>query len=98
MILFNCGCSIRDDCDRLWHSFKLSLDKGASYCDTKMIQICAFLIFALMLGNTGNTLAGETMKLSENDSGKTVEICVGDELSCIVRKSNYGLCLGGELA
>jgi predicted secreted protein len=33
-----------------------------------------------MLGITGNTLAGVAMKLSENDSGKTVEILVGDEL------------------
>jgi len=33
-----------------------------------------------MLGNVNNILAGESMKLSENDSGKTVEITVGDEL------------------
>ena len=37
-----------------------------------------------MLGNAGNTLAGETMKLSENDSGKTVEIGVGDEMEVIL--------------
>ena len=37
-----------------------------------------------MLGCAGNTLAGEPMKLSENDSGKTVEICVGDELEVVL--------------
>jgi len=37
-----------------------------------------------MWGNAGNTLAGESMKLSENDSGKTVEIRVGDELDVIL--------------
>lgn len=37
-----------------------------------------------MLGNTGNTLAGEPMKLNETDSGKTVEICVGDELEVVL--------------
>lgn len=84
MILFNSGCSIRDDFNRFWHSFKLSLAKVANYCNTKMIQICAFIIFALMLGNAGNTLAGEFMKLSENDSGKTVEICVGDEFEVVL--------------
>jgi predicted secreted protein len=38
------------------------------------------IVFTFMLGYAGNALAGESMKLSENDSGKTVEICVGDEL------------------
>ena len=37
-----------------------------------------------MLANAGNTLAGETMKLSESDSGKTVEIVIGDELEVIL--------------
>ena len=37
-----------------------------------------------MLVNAGNTLAGDAMKLSENDSGKTVEIRVGDELEVVL--------------
>jgi inhibitor of cysteine peptidase len=45
-----------------------------------MIKTFAIIIFALMLGNTATTLTGESMKLSENDSGKTVEISVGGEL------------------
>jgi inhibitor of cysteine peptidase len=51
---------------------------------TVMIKTCAIIIFALVLGNAGNTLAGEAMKLYENDSGKTVEICVGDELEVVL--------------
>lgn len=42
------------------------------------------LIFVLMLSHMDNTSAGETMKLSENDTGKTVEISVGDELEIAV--------------
>lgn len=80
MILFICMCSIRDHADRFRHFSKLSLDKVANYCNTKIFQTSAIIIFALMLGNTATTLAGESMKLSENDSGKTVEIHVGDEL------------------
>jgi inhibitor of cysteine peptidase len=53
------------------------MDKVANYGDTTIIQTCAILIFALTLGNT---LAGESMKLSENDSGRTVEILIDDEL------------------
>jgi predicted secreted protein len=75
---------IRDHSDRFWRSFKLSLDKVANYSNTKMIQTCAIIIFALMLGNAGNTLAGESMRISENDSGKTVEIGVGDELEVVL--------------
>ena len=37
-----------------------------------------------MLSNTATTLAGESMKLSENDSGKKVEIGVGEELEVIL--------------
>ena len=47
-------------------------------------NLCAIIIFVLMWGNASNTLAGESMKLSENDSGKTVEICVGDELEVVL--------------
>jgi inhibitor of cysteine peptidase len=72
--------SIRDHADRFRHFFKLSVDKAASYGRTKIILTCAIIIFALMLGNTATALAGESMKLSEKDSGKTVEISVGGEL------------------
>lgn len=41
-------------------------------------------IFALMLGNAGNTFASESMRLSESDSGKTVEVGVGDELEIVL--------------
>jgi len=84
VMLFNDGYSIRDHSYRFWHSFKLSLDKAASYGYTIIIQSGAIIIFALILGNAGNSLAGESMKLSENDSGKTVEIHVGDELEVIL--------------
>ena len=84
MMPFNYWCIIRDHSDRFWHSFKLSLDKVANFGNTKMIKTFAIIIFALMLGNAGTALAGESMKLSENDSGKTVEILVGDELEVIL--------------
>jgi len=84
MILFNIGCGIRDNYGGLLYAFKLSLDKVANFSGTKIILTCAILIFALSLANTGNTLAGESMKLSENDSGKTVEIGVGEELEVIL--------------
>ena len=80
MILFNIGCGIRDNYGWLLYAFKLTLDKVANFSGTKIILTCAILIFALSLANTSNTLAGESMKLSENDSGKIVEISVGDEL------------------
>jgi len=60
------------------------MDKVANFSKPKIIQTCAILIFALSLTNAGNTLAGESMKLSENDSGKTVEIGVGEELEVIL--------------
>jgi len=77
----------RNNSDRFWHFFKLSLDKVANYGNTKVIQTCAIIFFALMLGIvviTGNPLVGESMKLNEKDSGKTVEILVGDELEVIL--------------
>jgi len=84
MILCNCDCSIRINLDSFRHPFRLIMDKVASYGNPKVIKTCAILIFALMLSNTGNTLAGESMKLSENDSGKKVEIGVGEELEVIL--------------
>ncbi len=63
---------------------KLSVDKVIGYLNTKWLQIGAILFFALMLGHVDNTLAGQAMKLNENDSGKTVEIGVGDDLDVML--------------
>ena len=70
--------------DRFRLNVKLSLDKVAGYIITKGIQTGAVICFALMLGNVDNTLAGQAMKLNENDSGKTVEIGVGDDLNVML--------------
>ena len=70
--------------DRFRLNVKLNLDKVAGYINTKGTQTGAIIFFALMLGNVDNTLAGQAMKLNENDSGKTVEIGVGDELHVIL--------------
>ena len=84
MIPFNYGCSIRNHSDRFRPVFELSLDKVANEGNTKIIKICSSIIFALMWGNAGNTSAGEALKLYENDSGKTVEIRIGDELEVVL--------------
>ena len=84
MMLFNCKCNLRDHFGYFWHSFKSSLDKLANNENIKKIQPCAVMFFALMLSNAGTTLAGESMKLNENDSGKTVEIRIGDELEVVL--------------
>jgi len=84
MMLLNYGFSVRDHSYLFWYSTKLSLDKVAIDSNTKIIKICAIIIFALMLGNAGTTLASESMKLNENDSGNTVEIHIGDELEVIL--------------
>lgn len=60
------------------------MDKAAIDNYAKTIHFGAMLIFVLMLSHMDNTSAGETMKLSENDAGKTVEISVGDELEIAV--------------
>jgi predicted secreted protein len=83
-MLFHYGCSIQEHSDRFWHSCKLSLDKVANFVNIKIILNCAIIIFALILSNIGNSMAGQIMKLSENDSGKSVEIHVGDELEVIL--------------
>ncbi len=44
----------------------------------------AVIFFAFMLGFAVNVLPEESMKLSESDSGKTVEINVGDKLEIIL--------------
>jgi inhibitor of cysteine peptidase len=74
----------RNNSGRFWLNVKLSVDKFAGYVNTKWIQTCAIIFFALMLGNVDNTLMGESIKLNENDSGKTVEIHVGDKLDVIL--------------
>jgi predicted secreted protein len=51
---------------------------------TTMIKTWVIIFFALFLNNVSITLADETMKLSENDSGKTIEICVDDELEIVL--------------
>jgi inhibitor of cysteine peptidase len=43
-------------------------------------NLCVLIIFALTSVSAGNILAAESMKLSENDSGKTVEIKCGNQL------------------
>lgn len=45
-----------------------------------MIKVWAVLLITFLLGSVGCTWASEVMKLTENDSGKTVELQVGDEL------------------
>ncbi|MEY3759498.1 MAG: hypothetical protein RIR39_989 [Pseudomonadota bacterium] len=78
---------------------KLSVDKVTGYLNTKWLQTGAILFFALMLGHVDNTLAGQAIKLNENDSGKTVEIGVGDELDRYVAgESDDGLCVGADSA
>jgi predicted secreted protein len=49
-----------------------------------MNKTCVVLFIALLFGNAGNSLAGEPMKLHENDSGKIVEILVGDDLEVVL--------------
>ncbi len=80
MMLFNFGDTIRDHSDCLWNAFKSGENKVANNGNTKIILTSVIIIFAIILSNMGNSMAGETMRLSENDSGKTVEIHVGDEL------------------
>ncbi|MEQ1558122.1 MAG: protease inhibitor I42 family protein [Methyloglobulus sp.] len=42
------------------------------------------LFFILILSHTKFLLAGEVMKLTENDSGKTIELKVGDDLEVVL--------------
>lgn len=70
---FNCKCDIHDDIDRFWYFFRINRN-----------QVSTIIIFVLMLSDVSNTLAENTMKLSENDSGKTVEIVIGDDLQVIL--------------
>jgi predicted secreted protein len=84
MMLFNFGDTIRDHSDCLWNAFKPGKNKVANYGNTKIVLTRVIIIFALILGFESITLAGEIMRLSENDSGKTVEIHVGDELEVVL--------------
>lgn len=49
-----------------------------------MTKICPFIIFALILVYTSAILAGESMKINENDAGKTIEMVIGDELEIML--------------
>lgn len=77
----------RNNSARFLHFVKLNMDRVVNFGSTKMIQTFVIIFFALMFGMvviTGNPLVGESMKLNENDSGKTVEIFVGDELEVVL--------------
>jgi inhibitor of cysteine peptidase len=51
----------------------------------KRITTCVTIVIMLMLGGIFNTLlASVPMRLSESDSGKTVEMFVGDELEVVL--------------
>lgn len=49
-----------------------------------MMKTWAILFVVLMLGNVEFLLAGEVLKLTENDSGKTIELRVRDELEVVL--------------
>jgi predicted secreted protein len=77
----------RNNPGRFRQLFKLSLNRIANFGNSKIIQTRAIIFFALMLAFvviTTNPPAGESIKLNENDSGKTVEILVGDEVEIIL--------------
>jgi len=84
VIFLNYGYSFRDHTHHLPRFLILSLDMLTNKSITIMNRTIAIIIFALSLSFTENTLAGEVMKLYENDSGKTVEIIVGDEVEFIL--------------
>ncbi len=65
---------------RCWKASKSDLEKEVIETAAKTTHCFVILILLLMVGLLGNTLAGEVMKLGENDSGKTLEMRVGDEL------------------
>ena len=47
--------------------------------------LCTIIVIAFLLGNMGKVLSGETITLTDRDSGKTVGINVGDELEIVLR-------------
>ena len=51
---------------------------------TNMMKAWAILFFVLMSGNADILFAGEVMKLTENDSGKTVELRTGYDLEIVL--------------
>ncbi|MDD2661059.1 MAG: protease inhibitor I42 family protein [Methylococcales bacterium] len=77
----------RNNPGRLRQLFKLSLNRIANFGNSKITQTRVIIFFALMLAIvviTSNPPAGESIKLNEDDSGKTVEILVGDEVEVIL--------------
>jgi inhibitor of cysteine peptidase len=77
----------RNNSNRFRHFYKLYFDKVANYGNKIIIQTCAITFFVLMLVVvviTSDPLVGTSMKLNENDTGKTVEMLVGDELEVIL--------------
>ncbi len=75
---------MQNNLNLLWGYFRSSLNRLAYYGISKkkwtLACSCSVMVFTLLLGHAGITLGGESMKLSENDTGKTVEMLVGDEL------------------
>ena len=61
----------------------LNLKTIAHYVMIKRITICALIVF-MLIWKADNTLAGEPMRLSESDSGKVIQIFVGDELEVVL--------------
>lgn len=47
-------------------------------------NLCAHIIFAFMLVYTGKALSGEAIRLTERDSGRSVQMTVGDELEIVL--------------
>ncbi len=56
-----------------------------NYSNIRKIVACITIVMALMLGGIFNTLlASIPMRLSESDSGKIVEMFIGDELEVVL--------------
>lgn len=50
----------------------------------RAFKICGSILLALSLLNAGNTLADQSIRLIESDSGKTVEIAIGERLEIVL--------------
>jgi inhibitor of cysteine peptidase len=78
MMKFNCAGNALN-----YDNFKFDLEYCAIY--RKLANFPIYAIVILLLSVYANTtLASESMKLNENDAGKTVEIAVGDELEIML--------------
>jgi predicted secreted protein len=64
-------------------NLKFDLEYCAICKQLTRLPIYAIVILLLLI-YTNNTLANESMKLNENDAGKTVQIVLGDELEIIL--------------